>query len=125
MEELDRLGLTEAQKKSVEELFAVLLEGKKTRIEKAREMYDWLESFLNSPNPLIMSPIFGWLDGGADFEMDVKPVAMAWKKKNPTKNIYSLTWLTELVMKSVDQRKNNPNPLPGETFEQYLARRKL
>jgi len=75
----------------------------------AREIFEWLESFLNSTTPLLMAPVTAWLGWGADFELDVKPVAERWKRKNPDKAMNSLAWLNDEIAKSIKQR-NAPMP---------------
>ena len=69
----------------------------------AKEIFDWLERFFNSPNPYIMAPVFAWLEWGADFEKDIKPAAerfMKRKKGAPG----SLTWLDEDITRSIQHR---------------------
>jgi hypothetical protein len=104
-------------------------------------IFEWLQKFLNSPIPLFTSPIAAWLTWGADFELDIKPVAERWRKKNPKKAIRSLEWLDDDIAASIQKRakvmpKNsndsggsnaNPKQRPGDaagkpTFTSEAAR---
>jgi len=77
--------------------------------KKAREIFNWCESFFGSCNPLVLAPIYSWLSWGADFEMDIQPICERWLKKNPKKPIKSLSWLDDDIARSIVQR-NKPQP---------------
>jgi hypothetical protein len=75
---------------------------------RAKEIFEWLEALFNSPKPLIMAPVYAWLEWGADFETDIKPAAERFlkRKKGPPG---SLNWLDEDIVKSIEQR-SKPRP---------------
>lgn len=76
------------------------------------EIFDWLTARFNSPSRFyITAPITAWLGWGADFELDVKPVAerfIAQGKEAPP----SLTWLDDGIAASIKQRNK---PMPEKT----------
>jgi hypothetical protein len=74
-----------------------------------KEIFSWIESFFNSSTPLTIAPIESWLNWGAEFESDIKPVCEHWFRKNPKKHLRSLQWLDEDIAKSIRQR-NKPIP---------------
>lgn len=74
-------------------------------------IFKWLQVFLNSPAPLFTAPIAAWLAWGADFELDIKPVAERWRQANPKKTIRSLEWLDEDIAASIRKRSK---PMPEE-----------
>jgi len=81
-------------------------------VGRVDQVFLWLQEFLNSPSPLFTSPIAAWLTWGADFELDIKPVARRWKQSNPKKAIRSLEWLDADIAASIQKRRK---PMP-ETF---------
>ena len=71
------------------------------------EIFAWVEQFFNAPIPYIMSPVHAWLEAGADFEKDIKPVCERFMKKGkgaPGR----LDWLNADIVKSVALRKQLP-----------------
>jgi hypothetical protein len=79
---------------------------------RVREIFVWLETFLNSTAPLHTAPVSAWLSWGADHHLDIKPVAERWKKSNPKKSMRSLEWLDADIAASIQKRRK---PMP-ETF---------
>jgi uncharacterized protein YdaU (DUF1376 family) len=79
------------------------------RVDK---IFEWLQALFNSPTPLFSSPIVAWLRWGADFELDIKPVAQRWRKGNPKKAIRSLEWLDDDIAASIKKRTK---PMPENT----------
>jgi len=80
------------------------------------EIFDWLQKFLNSPSPLFTAPVSAWLAWGADFDLDIKPVAQRWRKANPQKAIRSLEWFDDDIAASI-QKRLKPMPETLETRE--------
>lgn len=71
------------------------------------EIFNWIEQFFNSPRPYIMAPVHAWLEGGADFEKDIKPICERFMKKGkgpPGR----LDWLNDDIFKSIALRKATP-----------------
>lgn len=83
---------------------------------RAHEIFSWCEKFLNSPTPLVQSPIYAWLDWGAELELDIKPVAERWRKKYPKKTINSLSWLNDGVAAAIKQRAEPMPEVATKTF---------
>lgn len=71
---------------------------------KAKEIYDWLNDLFQPAWPLIMAPVYAWLEWGADFDADIKPVAERHRRKKPDKPPRSLSWLDEDIARSIAQR---------------------
>lgn len=107
----------------------------KINSDEIKNIFEKLETFFNSPHPYIMAPIAAWLEWGADYELDILPVAkrhLAMKKTAPR----SLTWLNDDIARSIDQRtKGKPDiattgppawnqPARQETLEEILARKR-
>jgi len=82
------------------------------RSSEVKQVFAWLENFLNSSSPLFSSPISAWLSWGANLELDIKPVAERWLKANPQKAIRSLEWLDNDIAASIRKRTK---PMPEET----------
>jgi hypothetical protein len=76
---------------------------------RVEEIFEWLQAFLNSPSPLFSSPIVAWLGWGADFHLDIRPVAERWRKVYPKKAIRSLEWLDDDIAASIKKRAK---PMP-------------
>lgn len=75
-----------------------------------QDIFKWLENHFNAPNIFyITAPIEAWLLWGADFEKDIKPVANAYKTKNPNNPPQSFTYLNDRIAASIRQR-NEPMP---------------
>ena len=76
---------------------------------EVQRIFQWLEAHFNSPSIFyITAPIHAWLAWGADFEKDIKPVAIAYlqRRKKPPR---SLAWLDEAIEASIKQR-TKPRP---------------
>ena len=74
------------------------------------DIYQKVGKIFNSPDKFyITAPIISWLRWGADFEKDIKPVALSYKAKYPDKPPRSLTYLNDRISSSIAQR-NKPMP---------------
>jgi hypothetical protein len=82
------------------------------------EIFGWLQTYLNSPSPLFSAPVVAWLQWGADFALDIKPIAERWRKANPKKAIRSLEWLDDDIAASIRKRTKS---MPEETQKEVTA----
>jgi uncharacterized protein YdaU (DUF1376 family) len=87
---------------------------------EVERIFSWLEQFLNSPTPFFTAPVSAWITWGADFDLDIKPVAERWRKANPKKAIRSLEWLDDGIAASIRKRTK---PMPEETEKETYANR--
>ena len=70
-------------------------------------IFAWVEQFFNSPRPYIMAPVHAWLEGGADFDKDIKPICERFLKKGKGAP-GTLSWLNDDIQKSIAMRKMQP-----------------
>lgn len=75
------------------------------------DIYNWLLALFGGRYFYQPQSIKKWLEAGADFELDIKPVAESYMKvkQEPPR---SLSWLDEKIVRSINIRKN---PLPEPT----------
>lgn len=115
----------QASVRHIDNTLKELKEGEITVDDKthAQEIFSSLEQIINSTTPLILAPVVAWLAWGADYELDIRPVAERWKKANPIRNMKSLAWLDEDVARSIAQRtREMPEvtlPAPKSDFKSF------
>lgn len=100
---------------------------------RAEKIFQVCEEIISSPTPFAMAPVFAWIAWGADLEMDIRPSAELWKRKNPERAMNSLAWLNEGIARSMAQRrvgmpvvpangngKSDDCPMTVEQVEEFL-----